>query len=62
MAKTNIISVAKANVLSTECDVLILKYAQGFHDADEAVARALGLSERDDGALSPGKYLRVRDP
>jgi len=53
------ISVTNADVLSTECDVLILKYAQGFFGADEAVARVLGLSERDDGALSPGKYLRI---
>lgn len=53
------LSVVNANILSTECDVLILKYTQGFHGADEAVARALGLPERDNGALSSDKYLHI---
>lgn len=53
------IIVENGDVLTAECDVLILKYAQGFHGADLAVARTLGISDRADGALAPGKYLRI---
>jgi hypothetical protein len=53
------ITVVQGDVLSTDCDVLVLKYAQGFHGADQAVAAALGLSERRDLALAPGKHLRI---
>jgi hypothetical protein len=53
------ITVKNADVLDTECDVLILKYAQGFFGADLAVANVLGLTEREDGALTAGNYLRI---
>jgi hypothetical protein len=53
------IAVENADVLRTQCDVLVLKYAEGFHGADQAVAKALGQSEREDDALSPGKHLRI---
>lgn len=53
------ISVERGDVLTTNCDVLVLKYAQAFHGTDLAVARALGLSERTDDALSPGKFMRI---
>ncbi len=55
----SVIRVDNNDVLETPCDVLILKYAQGFHGADRAVAKALGLSDREDGVLSPGKHLRI---
>ena len=45
------IVVENADVLTTQCDVLVLKYAQGFYGADGAVARALGLSDWDDSVL-----------
>jgi hypothetical protein len=47
------------DVLRSQCDVLVLKYAQGFFGADLAVAKALGLSNREDEVLSPGKHLRI---
>ena len=53
------IAVVNEDVLSTQCDVLILKYAQRFHGVDRAVAKSLGLSEREDDALSAGKFLRI---
>lgn len=55
----NIISVEHGDILTTVSDVLVLKYAQGFHGADLAVANALDLSERTDDALTPGKYIRI---
>jgi hypothetical protein len=53
------IIVKNEDVLETECDILVLKYAQRFYGADKAVATALGFSRRADEALSPGKYLRL---
>ncbi|MFH1680952.1 MAG: hypothetical protein ABIH26_09950 [Candidatus Eisenbacteria bacterium] len=53
------IVVEHADVLGKPCDVLVLKYARGFHGVDMKVAEALGLSERKDGALSPGRFLRI---
>jgi hypothetical protein len=50
------IDVVSGDVLNTACDVLVLKYAQGFYGADLAVADALDLrSERF--RLSPGEHL-----
>jgi hypothetical protein len=53
------IAVVNADVLTVECDVLVLKYAQGFHGTDQKVSKALGLSERNDVALAVGKHLRI---
>ena len=39
------IEVVNGDVLSTPCDALVLKYAQGFYGADLAVARTLGMVE-----------------
>lgn len=47
------------DVLNSQCDVLVLKYAQGFFGADLAVAKTLNLSDRKDGILLPGKHLRI---
>ena len=47
------------DVLDAQCDVLILKYAQGLYGADRAVVDALDLSILDYRDLSPGKYIRV---
>ena len=55
----NTIDVECGDVLTTECDVLVLKYAQGFCGADLAVAKCLDLSEREDSVLAPGKFLRI---
>ena len=53
------IRVEHGDVLTTACDMLVLKYAQGFFGADKAVAAALGLAEREDQSLAPGKHLRI---
>jgi hypothetical protein len=53
------IKVVQGDVLALDCDVLVLKYAQGFHGADHAVAVALGLGERSDLALAAGRHLRI---
>ena len=50
------IEVINGDVLTTPCDVLILKYAQGFYGADLAVAHALDLTENWN-ELSPGENL-----
>jgi hypothetical protein len=50
------IAIVRGDVLATRCDVLVMKYAQGFHGADQAVATALGLSEPRDGFLAVGKH------
>jgi hypothetical protein len=55
----NIVGVECSDVLTTECDVLVLKYAQGFHGADLVVAQSLGFSELEDNALASGKYLNI---
>jgi len=54
-----LIRVEYGDILATACDVLVLKYAQGFFGADLAVAKVLGLSERADSALAPGKHMRI---
>ncbi len=53
------LSTAHSDVLEIECDVLILKYAQKFFGTALAVAKALGLSERDDIQIPIGEYLHV---
>ncbi len=50
------IDVVSGDVLTTLCDVLILKYAQGFYGADLAVADALDL-RRNRFRLGPGEHL-----
>ena len=40
------IAVVNGDVLTTECDILVLKYAQGFFGADRAVAQVLDITER----------------
>jgi hypothetical protein len=50
------IDVVCGDVLETACDVLILKYAQGFFGADQAVAHALDLRSTWAG-LGPGETL-----
>jgi hypothetical protein len=52
------LEVVTGDVLDTACDVLVLKYAQGFFGADLAVAQALGLTP-DQVALGPGRHLLV---
>lgn len=52
----NPISVEQEDVLTTACDVLVLKHAQTYYGADAAVAAALGLSESENLDLAPGKY------
>ena len=52
------IRVESDDVLATQCDVLVLKYAQGFYGADRAVANGLDLSVPDD-VLLPGKHLQI---
>lgn len=47
------IRVANADALRHECDVLVLKYAQGRHGVDKVVAGALRMSGHREGALSP---------
>ena len=47
------------DVLDAQCDVLVLKYAQGLYGADRAVVDALDLSILDYRDLFPGKFLRV---
>ncbi|WP_295583437.1 hypothetical protein [uncultured Lamprocystis sp.] len=59
MSITVSVFVESRDVLTMQCDVLILKYAQGLYGADQAVVNALGLSNRDYEPLSPGKHLRV---
>lgn len=49
------ISVRQSDVLDFPCDVLLLKYAQSWHGADMAVAKALGLY-KSFGPSTP--YLR----
>lgn len=44
------------DVLELNCDVLVLKYAQAFYGADQAVARVLGLNTTWSGP-GPGEYL-----
>lgn len=39
--------VVHGDITTTECDVLVMKYAQGFHAADRLVASALGLVSSD---------------
>lgn len=43
MTKTTAFAVVNGDVLSADCDVLVLKYAQGPHGVDFAVAGPLGL-------------------
>jgi hypothetical protein len=52
------IDVVCGDVLDTACDVLILKYAQGFFGADLAVADALRLRSNWAG-LEPGEHVLV---
>lgn len=55
---TNIV-IEKGDILKTECDVLILKYAQKFYGADLEVAKALDLYEHQGEILTPGKYQSI---
>src|SRR5262245_56893365 len=52
------IGVLRGDVLHTACDVLVLKYAQGFYGADREVALALGLMSKWAG-LASGEHLLV---
>lgn len=47
------------DVLNYECDVLVLKYAQGFHGVDEVVSNALGAAGYNLGELRPAKGRHV---
>ncbi len=53
------IEIVTANVLEVECDVLILKYAQGLHGADREVVDALRRAGRDVAGISPKPRERV---
>ena len=55
----NTITIENRDILNVVCDILVLKYSQGFFGADLEVAKVLGLSEREDDALAPGKYMRI---
>src|SRR5271165_5069889 len=52
------IEVVNGDVLTTACDVLILKHAKGFFGADLAVADALDLRSSW-VELGPGKHILV---
>lgn len=60
MTRTTSIVVVGGDVLGTDCDVLVLKYAQGPHGVDYAIAEPLGLTERDFSGLSVGRHLLIR--
>jgi hypothetical protein len=47
------IAIQTADVCEVECDVLVLKYAQGFYGADGVVATALGQARRKDIRVEP---------
>ena len=51
------IFVKVADVASFPCDVLVLKFAQGFYGADEFVATKLSSSPVQDVQPRPGKYV-----
>lgn len=51
-------SVQPGNIVDHRCEVIILKYAQGWYGADAAVARKLELYQYD--GPEPGKYRLER--
>jgi len=55
----NAITIYNQDILDVPCDILILKYSQGFFGADLEVAKTLNLSKREDDALAPGNYMRI---
>lgn len=55
MAGEPIIEIVGENILEFRCDVLALKYAQGWHGADLAVSKALKLGNFWEAPL-PGEY------
>jgi len=58
MGKAPIIEVISGNVLDIACDVLVLKYAQGWHGADQAAAKKMNLNMFWDGP-KPGDFRTV---
>lgn len=46
-----ILNIKNADVQDFPCDVLVLKYAQGFHGADLSVAKKLGLTKLFEAAF-----------
>lgn len=51
------ISVKLADVVDFPCDVLVLKFAQGFYGADELVATKLSNDPEQDIRPEPGSYV-----
>jgi hypothetical protein len=51
----------QADALNYDCDVLVLKYAQGFHGVDDAVAKALQTAGCNLAELQPevGRHVLV---
>ena len=59
LARTTKLAVAHGDVLTKDCDVLVLKYAQRTRGLDYAVATPLGLSERQFSGLSASRHLFI---
>lgn len=63
MSRQNLqIRIVNENVLKYSCDALILKYAQGWHGADLAVANALGIANlffEFKSSINPGSFKLV---
>jgi hypothetical protein len=59
LAKTTALAVDSGDVLATECDVLVLKYAQGPHGVDQAIVVALGLRDQVQSRLSVGRHVLI---
>lgn len=53
------ISVVSADIVDVDCDVLVLKYAQGFFGADEFVAELLRPGRLEEVSPLPGKYALI---
>src|SRR5205807_10470201 len=53
------IEVKKADALTFTCDVLVLKYAQGWHGVDAMVMQRLKGRPQEDSEISPapGKFV-----
>jgi hypothetical protein len=57
------ISILNGDILQVPSDLIVLKYADSFHGADAAVAKAIGFSSHikaDEWAFTPGKPDVVR--
>lgn len=51
--------VVVGDVRNTSCDILVLKYAQGFFGADSAIADKLGLGDGKKRLVTEGSHLFV---